>query len=56
MGDGLLADFRGGIAEGTELVFLILKEVGIDGAGADAVLLFERFNLGDIGDAVGQIP
>jgi hypothetical protein len=34
--DGLLADLRGGIAERAELVLLVLKEVGIDGAGADA--------------------
>ena len=52
----MLTNFRGGVAEGAELVFLILKEIGIDGAGADSVNLFEGLNLGDIADAVGEIP
>ena len=56
VGDGLLADFGRGVAEGTELVFLILKEVGVDGACVDSVNLFEVFDLRDIGEAVWEIP
>ena len=37
----LLANGSGGIAQRAELVFLILKEIGIDGAGADAEAALE---------------
>jgi hypothetical protein len=52
----LFPDLFRGIAEGTELVLLVLKEVGIDGAGANAKAALQCLDLGDIADAVGQIP
>ena len=45
-----------GIADGAVLVILILKDVGIDGAGTQSVLGGHLLHVGAIGDAVGQIP
>ncbi len=50
------ADFLRGIAERTEFVLLILKEIGIDGAGADSGGALERLNLFHICEAAGEIP
>src|SRR5215472_4170304 len=46
----VVADLIGGIAKRAELVLLILKQVGIDGAGANAAEPLERLNLADIGN------
>ncbi len=56
VGEGLLADPGGGIAERTELVLLVLKEVGVDGAGANAEAPLEFLDLGNVVDSVGQVP
>jgi hypothetical protein len=53
---GLLPDLRRGVAEGTVLVLLVLKEVGVDGAGMNAEAAFQLLDLGNVVDAVGQIP
>ena len=52
----VVADFSVGVAEGAKLVFLILKEIGIDGTGADTETALEVMNLGDILNSIGQIP
>src|ERR1019366_4276694 len=56
MVDGLLTDRRRGIAKRAEFVFLILKEVGVDGTGTNAVLRFELRYLRYVIETVGQIP
>ena len=53
---GLLADGRRWIAERAEFVLLILKEVGVDGAGADAEFALQGLDFGHVAEAVGQIP
>ena len=53
---GLFADLRRGVAQGTELVLLVLKQVRIDGPGAQCEAALQFLHLGDIGDAVRQIP
>ena len=50
------ADRRIGVAERAKFVFLILKNIGIDGAGANGKLLGERLHFGDIFQSVRQIP
>ena len=47
------ADLRIGISEGAEFVDLILKEIGVDGAGADAGFFCEG---GDFGGVVVEVP
>jgi hypothetical protein len=44
------------VTEGAEFVALILKEVRIDGPGANAVNARQLPNLGRVLDAVGEIP
>ncbi len=56
MAQSLLPNGRRRIAERTEFVLLILKEVGIDGAGAYAVLFLQSLHLRHLRDAFGQIP
>ena len=53
---GLFANLSRRIAQGTELVLLILKEIGVDGSGANAEAALECLHFGHIGDAVGQVP
>jgi hypothetical protein len=55
MGERSRANLRIGIAEGSELVDLILEGVRINRTRADAVLAFEAANLGGAGCAV-QAP
>ena len=54
--ESLGADLGRGIGERAELVLLVLKEVGIDGAGADSVAALEGLYFLDVGESVGQIP
>ena len=44
------------VGDGAELVVLVLKEIGIDGAGLDAVLLLQRLDGRDVGFAAGAGP
>ncbi len=53
---GFLADGRIGIADGAVLVVLILKYVGIDGAGPESVFGSHGLYIGAIGGAVGKVP
>ena len=54
--EGALADRRIGIAHRSVLVFLVLKDVGIDRAGLHAVFLGQALHLGNILQPVGKVP
>ena len=54
--ESLGANLLGRIAERAVLVLLVLKEIGIDGAGAHAETLFKPLHFGDVGLAIRQIP
>ena len=56
VGERLGAHRRIGVAHRAVLVALILEQVRVDGAGADAVLPLEGLDARDVADAARQVP